>query len=92
LTARSARAAGCAIIAAVDDAKAPVARDAGLVLRHSTASPGFFPSLTACVSLLQALAGLLYVRSGHDSRVALRRTEARIQAHAAYGASRQPDS
>jgi DNA-binding MurR/RpiR family transcriptional regulator len=87
LVARAARATGCATIAVVDDAAAPIAREANLVLIHSTASPGFFPSLTACTALLQSLAALLYVRSGPKGRAALRRTEARIETHTAYIAS-----
>ena len=84
LVARAAHAAGCAIIAVVDDAAAPVAAEAGLVLLHAIGTPGFFPSLAACTALLQALAGLLYVRAGRDGRAALRRAEARIRTHTAY--------
>lgn len=90
LVARAARAAGCAIVAVVDDAAAPVAAGAGLVLLHATGTPGFFPSLTACNAVLQALAGLLYVRAGRDGRTALRRAEARIRTHTAYVAPKGP--
>lgn len=92
LVARAAKAAGSAIIAVADDEKAPATAGAGLVLLHSTATPGFFPSLTACTALLQALAGLLYVRAGQNGRAALRRAEARIEAHTAYVASEGIDT
>ncbi len=84
LVAQAARAAGCAVVAVMDDAAAPVAAEADLVLLHAIGTPGFFPSLTACTALLQALAGLLYVRAGREGRAALRRAEARIRTHTAY--------
>ncbi len=84
LTAQAARAAGCSIIAVVDHEDAPVAEEATQVLLYSTISPGFFPSLTACTALLQALAALLYARAGQKGRARLKQAEARIQAHTAY--------
>jgi DNA-binding MurR/RpiR family transcriptional regulator len=84
LTARAARAAGCAIIAVADRESAPIVEEATQVLLFSTISPGFFPSLTACNALLQALAALLYARAGQEGRAQLKHTEARIEAHTAY--------
>ena len=84
LTARSALAAGAKLIAVVDRDDAPLARGADAVLTFQTGTPSFFPSLTACTALLQALAETLYRRAGEDGRARLRESEARIAAHTAY--------
>lgn len=84
LCARSAADARSKVIAIVDSPEAPVATDAAAVLTFGTLSPGFFPSLTACIALVQALAATLYLRAGQQGKVQLQRTEARIAAHTAY--------
>jgi DNA-binding MurR/RpiR family transcriptional regulator len=84
LTARAARKAGCALIAIVDSEDAPIAKGADQILTYGVASPGFFPSLTGCAALVQALAALLYVRAGAAGRNMLRKTEARIAEHGIY--------
>jgi len=84
LTATSARAAGASLIAVVDRPDSPVARQATATLLFNADSPGYFPSLSACTALIQALAAALYVRSGEQGRERLRASEARIAAHAAY--------
>jgi DNA-binding MurR/RpiR family transcriptional regulator len=84
LTARAAAQAKCKVVAIVDSADAPIASDAAAVLTFGVNSPSFFPSLTACVALVQGLAGLLYARSGEEGRKVLQETERRIEAHTAY--------
>lgn len=84
LTARSALAAGARLVAVVDRADAPLARGADAVLTFDAGTPSFFPSLTACTALLQALAETLYQRAGDNGRRRLRESEARIAAHTAY--------
>jgi DNA-binding MurR/RpiR family transcriptional regulator len=84
LTARAAKKAGCAIITIVDSEEAPIAKYADQTLTYSVASPGFFPSLTGCVALVQSLAAMLYVRGGAPARDTLRRTEARIAEQGIY--------
>jgi len=71
-------------VALVDRAEAPLARGADAVLTFGTGTPSFFPSLTACTALLQALAETLYLRAGEGGRQRLRASERRIAAHAAY--------
>jgi DNA-binding MurR/RpiR family transcriptional regulator len=84
LAARAAAGAKCGLVAIVDSATAPIAESATVVLTFGTETPGFFPSLTACTALVQALASCLYVSAGAAGRKALRQTEARIAAHTAY--------
>lgn len=84
LTARSAVAAKARLVALVDHADAPLARGADAVLTFGTGTPSFFPSLTACTALLQALAETLYLRAGDGGRQRLRASERRIAAHTAY--------
>ena len=84
LTARSAVAAKARLVALVDHADAPLARQADAVLTFGTGTPSFFPSLTACTALLQALAETLYLRAGDTGRQRLRASERRIAAHTAY--------
>jgi len=84
LAARAAAGAKCSLVAIVDSASAPIAKSATVTLTFGTETPGFFPSLTACTALVQALAAFLYIRAGAVGRKALRQTEARIAAHTAY--------
>jgi DNA-binding MurR/RpiR family transcriptional regulator len=84
LAARAAAEAKWPLVAIVDSARAPIAEPATVILTFGAETPGFFPSLTACTALVQALAACLYVRAGAAGRKALRQTEARIAAHTAY--------
>ena len=84
LCARAAADAGARVVAIVDTPSAPVAEGAAAILAFGTASPGFFPSLTACSALVLGLAATLYQRAGDAGRAQLRRTEARIAAHTSY--------
>ena len=81
-TARAARAAGCVLIALTDAADAPVAAGADhLVLFGTAGGPGFYPSLTAALSLAQALAAAAFVLGGQAALTRLRETEARLATH-----------
>jgi len=84
LAARAAAQARATVIAVVDRADAPIAAGAAVALTFATATPAFFPSLTGAVAIAQALAAVLFERSGDAGRAKLRRTEAQIAAHNAY--------
>ncbi|MFC3713502.1 MurR/RpiR family transcriptional regulator [Sphingoaurantiacus capsulatus] len=84
MTAQAALAAGARLVVVADDASAPPTKGADAVLTYDAGSPGFFPSLTACTALLQALAETLYLRAGAEGRAQLQASEARIAAHTAY--------
>ncbi|MCW3836219.1 MurR/RpiR family transcriptional regulator [Sphingomonas canadensis] len=84
LTAQAAISAGASLIAVVDSADSPLAQGAEVALLFNADSPGYFPSLSACTALIQALAGTLYIRAGAEGRERLRAAEARIAAHTAY--------
>jgi DNA-binding MurR/RpiR family transcriptional regulator len=80
----AARAAGLATVVLADDAAAPIAAGADHLLLFPTATPAFFPSLTAAVALAQALAAATYRRGGRAALARLRASEARLDAIAAY--------
>jgi DNA-binding MurR/RpiR family transcriptional regulator len=84
MTAQTAAATGASLVAVVDREDSPLARDAAVTLLFNADSPSYFPSLSACTVLIQALAATLYMRAGTDGRDRLRATEARIAAHTAY--------
>lgn len=84
LATRAAAGAGAKVLAIVDSAAAPIAEGAEGVLTYGTPTAGFFPSLTACTALVQALAALLYARAGAEGQERLRQAEGRIAAHTAY--------
>lgn len=84
LCAHAAADIGAKVVAVVDTPAAPIAEGAAVVLTFGSDSPGFFPSLSACTGVVQALAATLYLRAGSDGKEQLRRTEARIEAHTAY--------
>jgi len=84
LTARAAVEAGCPLVAVVDQPGAQMAEGAAATLVFGADSPSYFPSLTSCAALVQALAATLYARAGADGREQLRLTEARIAQHTAY--------
>ena len=90
LTARTARRAGCAIIALADTPKAPVAEGAEhLLLFDAAAGPGFFPSLTGALATAQALAAATFSLGGEAALVRLRETEARLAALAEYAPDKE---
>lgn len=62
--AQAARAAGCRIIAVTDSIASPLSLLADETLRFAVDSPSFFPSATAGVAMVEALAGLLASRAG----------------------------
>ncbi|MEW5687941.1 MAG: MurR/RpiR family transcriptional regulator [Pseudomonadota bacterium] len=84
LTAQAALSAGCSLVVVVDDPAAPITQGAAQALVYSAESPSYFPSLTACIALVQALAATLYLRAGAGGREQLRRSESRLAAHTAY--------
>ena len=84
LTARAASSTGARLLAVMDTTAAPVAEGAEIVLTYGTPTAGFFPSLTACIALVQALAALLYARAGAEGQERLRQAEGRIATHTAY--------
>lgn len=84
LTALAAKEAGCEIVAIVDSATCQIAEHATVKLLFGTSSPSYFPSLIACIALIQALAALLYVRAGDAGRERLSEAERRIERHSQY--------
>ena len=77
-TAAAARGAGAALVVLADSATAPVTRGAAHLLRFDADGPGFFPSLTAAVSLAQALAAAVFAAGGAAALERLRHAEARL--------------
>lgn len=84
LAARAAAGAGARVLAIVDSTAAPITEGAAATLTYGTPTAGFFPSLTACIALVQALAALLYARAGAEGQERLRQAEGRIATHTAY--------
>jgi DNA-binding MurR/RpiR family transcriptional regulator len=85
ITARAARAAQCILIALADTPAAPMAEGADHFLRFDAAAgPGFFPSLTGAIALIQALASATFALGGQAALTRLRETEARLAAHSQY--------
>lgn len=84
LAARAAAETGARVLAVVDSEAAPICEGAAAILTYRTPTAGFFPSLTACIALVQALAALLYARAGAEGQARLRQSEGRIAAHTAY--------
>ncbi|MDR3530357.1 MAG: MurR/RpiR family transcriptional regulator [Rhodopila sp.] len=85
MTAQAARAARCTLIALADTPAAPMAEGADHFLRFDAAAgPGFFPSLTGAIALVQALASAAFALGGQQALTRLRETEARLAAHSQY--------
>ncbi|HEY4252907.1 MAG TPA: MurR/RpiR family transcriptional regulator [Roseomonas sp.] len=80
----AARMAGLRTVVLADSAAAPIAAGAIHLLLYPTATPAFFPSLTAAVALAQALAAATFTRGGRTALARLRASEARLGALAAY--------
>lgn len=85
LTAESARAAGCRLIAIADRATAPIAESADhLITFGAAATPAFFPSLTGAMGAVQALAAVMFELGGKEYAARLQLTEARLAALSQY--------
>jgi len=67
-----------------DSAAAPIAAGADHLLLFPVATPAFFPSLTAAISLAQALAAAVFAAGGGAALARLRASEARLQALSEY--------
>ncbi len=91
-TMAAAREAGLATVVLADSSAAPIAAGADHVLVFGTATPAFFPSLTAAVALAQALAAALFDRGGAAALDRLRAAEARLEALATYLPQPEPPS
>lgn len=72
------------LLAIVDSPDCKIAKLAAEALIFDAPSTGYFPSLTACFALTQALAGVLYKRSGRVGRTQLRKTEAVMRKYSVY--------
>ncbi len=84
ITAAAARDAGLSAVVLADSPAAPIAAGAAHVLTFATATPAFFPSLTAAVALAQALAAAVFALGGEAARARLRESEARLAALSEY--------
>ncbi|WP_424811275.1 MurR/RpiR family transcriptional regulator [Roseococcus sp. YIM B11640] len=85
LTTRTARAAGCVVIALADSPTAPMAEGADhLLLFDAATGPGFFPSLTGALAIAQALAACCFALGGESALMRLRESEARLEALTQY--------
>ena len=79
LTAREARKAGCIHVAIADRLGAPIAESADHFLGFDAGlTPAFFHSLTAAISIVQALAAVVFELDGPKGAAVLRLTEARL--------------
>jgi DNA-binding MurR/RpiR family transcriptional regulator len=79
LTSREAGKAGCTLIAIADRASAPIAEGADHFLGFDAGlTPAFFHSLTGAVSIVQALAAVVFELDGPKGAALLRLTEARL--------------
>ncbi len=73
-----------AIISVTDSDVSPLARHASVNLVISDASPSFFQSFTAAVSVMQALAALLMSRGGETALQQVARTEKQLSVFETY--------
>lgn len=83
-TLAAARDARLATIVLTDSPAAPIAGGADHLLLFPIATPAFFPSLTAAVSLAQALASAVFIRGGDAALARLRASESRLEALSEY--------
>ncbi|WP_431283344.1 MurR/RpiR family transcriptional regulator [Humitalea sp. 24SJ18S-53] len=84
MTLAAARDARLRIVVLADRADAPITAGVDHVLPFATATPAFFPSLTAAVALAQALAASVFAAGGADALAALRASENLLDRFAAY--------
>ena len=89
LSARAAHRSGAALIALADTIAAPMAEGADhLLLFEAAASPGFFPSLTGAIAIVQSLAAVAFALGGAGAKRRLKETEARLAAMSQYVAEK----
>lgn len=88
--ARTARAAGCKIVALTDSKVSPIALDADCTLVFSTDSPSFFPSTTAATALTEALLEQLLAKKGKGAIKAIEHAEGQLHHSGAYLPTRRP--
>jgi DNA-binding MurR/RpiR family transcriptional regulator len=85
LSARAAHRSGARLIAIADTIAAPMAEGADhLLLFEAAASPGFFPSLTGAIAIVQSLAAVTFVLGGAGAKRRLEETELRLTAMSQY--------
>jgi DNA-binding MurR/RpiR family transcriptional regulator len=85
LTASEAAKAGCTLIAIADRRGAPIAAAADHFLAFDAGlTPAFFHSLTGAISIVQALAAVVFELDSPASAARLRRTETRLADLAQY--------
>jgi DNA-binding MurR/RpiR family transcriptional regulator len=84
VTLAAARDARLTVVVLADSAAAPIAPGADHLLLFPVATPAFFPSLTAAVTLAQALAAAVFAAGGDDALARLRASEARLEALSEY--------
>ncbi len=80
----AARRHGVPLIAITDSMAAPIASHAEVVLRFSTDSPSFFPSVAPAMAIVEALAATMLARSGPAAAARVRDIELELQAFGAY--------
>jgi DNA-binding MurR/RpiR family transcriptional regulator len=89
LSARAAHRSSAALIAIADTVTAPMAEGADhLLLFEAAASPGFFPSLTGAIAIVQSLAAVTFALGGAGAKRRLKETEARLTAMSQYVAEK----
>lgn len=84
LVAREIARSNCQLLAIVDSNKCEIAKYASKTLLFDCPSTSYFPSLTACFSLAQVFAAVLYERAGSSGRAQLKQTEARMAEYSTY--------
>ena len=84
VTLAAARDARLTIVVLTDSAAAPIASEADHLLLFPVATPAFFPSLTAAVTLAQSLAAEVFAAGGDAALDRLRASEARLEALSQY--------
>lgn len=82
--ARTARAAGCKIVAMTDSTVSPIALEADCTLVFSTDSPSFFPSTAAATALTEALLEQLLAKKGKSAIKAIEAAEGQLHHSGAY--------
>jgi DNA-binding MurR/RpiR family transcriptional regulator len=85
LSARNAHRADARVIAIADSVTAPMAEGADhLLLYEAASSPGFFPSLTGAIAIVQSLAAVTFSLGGAGAKKRLEEAEARLAAMSQY--------
>ncbi|MGH2601929.1 MAG: MurR/RpiR family transcriptional regulator [Dehalococcoidia bacterium] len=87
---RFARAKGVATIALTDNPSSPLAQHADVVFYVSVTGASILRSMTAFVSLVQALAAEVAIELGADTREALRLEEELLEEFDVYAAGEEP--